>query len=553
MDMTKVKELWEKVKGFFKNMSMKVRIILCAVVTVILIAIIALAVWSSSRDTYTTLFTNLSSTEASAIMSYLQENNFADYRLEGDTIYVRAGQEDILMAQLVQAGYPKSGYMYETYFDKVGMTTTQSEANETKRIALEQRLEAVIRNFDGVRDAKVDISLGRNQTYVLDDNPVDTTAAVQVDMVPGYTLSQQQAQAIKNYVKHSVADLKIEEVFLTDTAGNPFAADAVADLNNSSQLKLSLEEYYANTIRASVIHLLEPIYGPNNVNVSASVVVDVNRRVLENTEYSQPEGSYDAGGLMGRETIMGIVSADGVEVVGGIPGTTTNSDVDIPTYMEDLLQAAGDGTYGQWYKDVTNKINESKEQVEVIAGTVTDIRVAVTINQNSPSAASTEAPVVAETVATAAGIGGEDPASRVAVLIAPFYEEPLEPVQPFLNINPDLVPYIIIGAAVLMILLVLLLVILRGNKKRKERKEQEAAALEEQLSALGSEEAAAAAAANGAAVDPETGAPLTGADIMEINTEKSMELRKTVRQFAQNNPEIAAQMIKAWLKGDDNG
>ena len=117
MDMTKVKELWEKVKGFFKNMSMKVRIILCAAVTVLLVAIIALAVWSSSRDTYTTLFTNLSSTEASAIMSYLQENNFTDYRLEGDTIFVRAGQEDILMAQLVQAGYPKNGALYETYFD----------------------------------------------------------------------------------------------------------------------------------------------------------------------------------------------------------------------------------------------------------------------------------------------------------------------------------------------------------------------------------------------------------------------------------------------------
>ena len=139
----------------------------------------------------------------------------------------------------------------------------------------------------------------------------------------------------------------------------------------------------------------------------------------------------------------------------------------------------------------------------------------------------------------------------MAVLIAPFYETPVEPVEPFLNINPDLVPYIIIGAAVLMILLVLLLVILRGRKKHKEQKELEQAAIEEQLSALGSEEAAAAA--NVVAVDPETGAPLTGADIMEINTEKSMELRKTVRQFAQNNPEIAAQMVKAWLKGDDNG
>jgi flagellar M-ring protein FliF len=40
---------------------------------------------------------------------------------------------------------------------------------------------------------------------------------------------------------------------------------------------------------------------------------------------------------------------------------------------------------------------------------------------------------------------------------------------------------------------------------------------------------------------------------MEVNTEKSMELRKAVRQFAQNNPEIAAQMVKTWLKGEDGG
>ena len=38
---------------------------------------------------------------------------------------------------------------------------------------------------------------------------------------------------------------------------------------------------------------------------------------------------------------------------------------------------------------------------------------------------------------------------------------------------------------------------------------------------------------------------------MEINTEKSMELRKSVRQFAQSNPEIAAQIVKMWLKGEN--
>ena len=37
-----------------------------------------------------------------------------------------------------------------------------------------------------------------------------------------------------------------------------------------------------------------------------------------------------------------------------------------------------------------------------------------------------------------------------------------------------------------------------------------------------------------------------------MQTEKSMELRKDVRQFAQDNPEIAAQMVKNWLREGDH-
>lgn len=49
-------------------------------------------------------------------------------------------------------------------------------------------------------------------------------------------------------------------------------------------------------------------------------------------------------------------------------------------------------------------------------------------------------------------------------------------------------------------------------------------------------------------------APLTpqeGADIMNLQTEKSMELRKDVRKFAEDNPEVAAQMVKSWLREGD--
>ena len=36
-----------------------------------------------------------------------------------------------------------------------------------------------------------------------------------------------------------------------------------------------------------------------------------------------------------------------------------------------------------------------------------------------------------------------------------------------------------------------------------------------------------------------------------VITEKSMELRKDIRQFANDNPEIAAQMVRGWLRGGE--
>ena len=44
----------------------------------------------------------------------------------------------------------------------------------------------------------------------------------------------------------------------------------------------------------------------------------------------------------------------------------------------------------------------------------------------------------------------------------------------------------------------------------------------------------------------------SSSDIMDLHAERSMELRKDVRQFAEDNPAIAAQMIKNWLRGGED-
>lgn len=141
------------------------------------------------------------------------------------------------------------------------------------------------------------------------------------------------------------------------------------------------------------------------------------------------------------------------------------------------------------------------------------------------------------------------------MLIAPFYEEPTE-IGPgsFLLITQDLLPYLLIAGAGLLILLILLILVLRGRRKRqREKEEAERAALEAQM-ALDEENELLpedSVIISGESVEPgET--PDTGANIEDINTEKSLELRKALRQFIQNNPEVAAQMVKLWLRGGDS-
>ena len=52
-----------------------------------------------------------------------------------------------------------------------------------------------------------------------------------------------------------------------------------------------------------------------------------------------------------------------------------------------------------------------------------------------------------------------------------------------------------------------------------------------------------------AAAAPEIPQPVQQqADIMEMQTERSMELRQDIRKFSEENPEIAAQMVRNWLR-----
>ncbi len=538
----------EKVKGFLNKgkqlwtgAKKRTKILAAAVLVVAAGAIVAVVV-ASQNQPYATLFTELSQTDMTAITSYLTENGVSDFRIvEDDTIMVPADQEVQLKAQLVSQGYVNSGYAYNysTYLDNVSALTTESERQQLALYELNDSTSAVIRSMEGVKDATVRFTPGEDNTYVLDSgNVVEASAYVKVTMKDGVPLSETMADGIRNLVSSAIQGLKVENVTIVDSYGNTYAPDdGLGDLEDSAALKLRLEEQVNNTLEKKIMSVLEPVYGAENVSVSVNSIVDVDKVYTDSTNYSTEDwaadGSTNGEGIIGQKIYDNRLEADENGTAGGTVGTDTNAD--IPTYPENEGEMEpGNGVVSS--SGQTNYlVDEENKQVQRVGGTIADVMVSVTINEAVSGGVDVDD--LYPHVARAAGITTADQMEKVHILIAPFNTGDNTPVDTDEDTATDdgllvdsWILYAALGGLVLFVLiLVLVLLLIRRHRRKK------AAALAAELEQSGE-------------MLQETAPTPEGADIMEMQTEKSMELRKDVRKFAEENPEIAAQMVRNWLK-----
>ena len=541
----KLKGYWEKAKALLQKVSKKVYIALA----VLLVAAVAFVVYLNARP-YEVLFADLSATEMTSILTYLEENGITKYQVEdSDTILVPREQEAALKAKLVQQGYGLSGFAYSSNA-ATGILSTESERKEAQLRDLEGKLSAVIRSFDGVKDAAVNINPGDDQNYVLDFSAtMEATAAVVLEMKDGATLKNEQAQAIRDLVAHSVKGLSIDYVSITDTYGNTYSAAAENVDADSSALKLRLEEEQENKIRTEVLQVLIPWYGKDNVKVAVNCTVDVSQVVEDSTEVYLPEwaddGSTNGRGIVGSRVYNYVVVRDGEETTGGVVGSTTNSD--IPEYVEDLPELDGSESELQLSGQTDYDNSRSEKHIVRTAGYLTDCSISVSIN--STTAGVVDVNAVRTHVARAAGITGsidettgqEYLGDKVSVIAQPFYDPNAENPVPGSPVEMWMV-YAAAGGLLLFIFLLVLILVLRKKKKKKIAEEEAQKQAEFDMAEF----------LKAAADSQMANANVAGADVMNIQSERSIELRHDIRKFAEDNPEIAAQMLRTWLRGDDD-
>ncbi len=552
----KAKAIWGKVWERLKKISKKIYI--AAAAALVVLAVILVIVLNNKP--YSTLVTGVSMDEMSSVLQLLDAWGVRDYKVEnGDTILVPESQQSQLQARVLMENVFQSGQA--KYFDNLSALSTNQERNAATLMDLEEKLRATIRSFDNVQDAVVNLTPGEDRGYVLDSgNVVNATAAVKVSMRDGKKLTTQQAAAIREFVSNSLQGLEISRVSITDDYGNTYSGGSLTADSDASALKMQLEEEQSNKIRTQIMQVLAPAFGEENVDVAVNCVVEVGN-VTENRvdvylpEYAQ-NGETNGRGIIGSLIYQWSYNRDGDETVGGVVGTESNSNIpnpDFSQYMENNPNLDGTESAADASGQIDYDNSRSEKHIVTTAGYLKDCSVAVSIN--STTAGNVDTAEWQEHVARAAGIYGEVDEEtgleildgRISVISYPFFrEEPPAPVPGIFDIEVAGIPmWVFIAAAggllLFIILLVVILVARRRRRKRLEAEEAEAQASE--VDAL-----LAAVGLGGQATDG------NGADVMEIQTEQSMQLRKDIRQFASENPEIAAQMVRNWLRGgDDDG
>lgn len=525
-----MKEKFGQFKEFVGRFSRKTIALVVGGAAVLIAAAIVIAVVLNNRP-YTELFSGLGQEEAQQIVQKLQEDGI-EYRFNGEsTIMVKEDVVDQTKATLVQEGYPKNGFTYDTFKDNAGMLTTDSDKNTYKLYELQDRIGATIRLFDGVEDAKVTIALGEESRYALNDEGQKSSATAVVTMNDGGSPTAEQAVAIQRLVSKSIPEMELEDVAVFDGNGNDISLDSDSNSLSGGSTSDEIAQILENAIANNVMKVLGPIYGYDNVRVSAKAKVNMEKLVRESTTYTTPDkiDAEDKSGIVSHEELYNEQSGTG-DGAGGVAGTETNADA--TEYNTDGTTDGGTAASESTVRDYL--VNQVIEQGQIDPGNLDDLTVAVAINGNGYG--SLRENQLRSLVGNAAGIASDVQEQKITIVSAPFDgidsgddAEEASSGRIFGNIPL----WAIIAAIALILVLIAVIVILVIRRRRRADEEEEEELIEE---VEGEEEEL-----------PEVFD--LNEELQEIQNDRGMQLKQSVREFAEQNAEISAQLLKNWLNG----
>ena len=522
-----LKTALESIKAFWQKFSTKTKIIFFSILGVVVVGAIVLTVVMNAPK-FVLLYPSLDNSEAKEVVAEIEERGLT-YKEDDGSIYVLESDEASLRMDLASMGHPYSTYNYDFFLDNVDAMTTDAERKIIENYQLTQKLETVIATIDTIERASVTINLGEDSGYVISNKEnAKSSAGVLLTLSSGKELSASQVSGIRNLIAKSVPNLDPDDVSIVDTAtGIELSASDSLEVDKST-LKLSLQSQYENNIENKIKTLLSKMLKPDNYEVVARCDIDVDEGIKEIITYTPSE---DNRGVINHEEHKYTAQGDDV-TGGGVPGTDSNTGVS--TYST-VIEPDGDTIYVDSADTYDYLVSQMKEQIQKQSAKILSLNVSVVVKDKTIDEAQRDE--IEKLVANAAGIEQDRVVVFNSAYIGEVDEEPTVPVDTNIFADRSFVILLCVIGAVLLIALILLFALIRSARKNKKAQELLLTAATENENFL---------------EDP----ALEDFKIADIEAvESPAEVLKTqIQNFTSDNPEIAAQLVRSWLKGgEDDG
>ena len=509
-----------------------------------IVAVIAIAVggyffatWVS-KPTYAPLFSNLASSDASAIVEQLDADG-VPYELTdgGNTILVPKDQVYSLRLQMSGQGLPadtsNGGY---SILDNQNVMTSEFMQQVGYRRAMEGELANTIKSIDGVTAATVHLAIPQKDVFT--DEQQKPTASVLVATGAGKEMTDDQVQAVVHLVSSSIEGLEPSAVTVVGADGRVLSSNGSSSGGVSSDARSRATSDYESRLNAAVQRMLDQALGSGNAVVQVSADLDFDNTETKSRKYSATPNMPPVAENTKTEKYSGGNGAP----VGGVLGP---DNVQVPVNSDGT--STGGGSYEQSEATRNNAVDVTDEVRRSAPGAVKKLSVAVMINSDAVQGAN-EAQLQ-QLISSAVGL---DPTrgDSIAVSAMAFDTSGAEAAQRQLeqaqaaDKNAALMSMIKTGATIFGVVLLILIALLgnrRRNKKLKkmlqaeiERFEAEQAELEgRQMAALSAGTGAAGALTAGAAADAESLA--------------RAERARDINALVERQPDEVAVLLRTWL------
>lgn len=338
-----MQDIFEKIfrnfKEFFNGLDATKKMGFIIVACLIAAAMTGIVVWAS-KTRYDVLYTDLNKEDARKIAIILEEKKIP-YQTsnDGKTLSIPEDLVGVWRLEIAKLGTSFSGTVGYEVFDKQSFGTTSFVQKVNKQRALEGELVKSIMYIQGVKRARVHITIPESSPFVSEKKA--PTASVVLELNNGVSLTPGEIKGVASLVSSSVEEMRAENVVILDDRGKKLSENIGDPMTATTANRMALEGQINQKYERQIEDILGKVVGDGKVVAKVTVDLDFTEAVSTETSYdnenaavlSEVKNSQNLAGS--RPSPQGMVGAranmPGEEPQPGVAETKNNVTKELTT------------------------------------------------------------------------------------------------------------------------------------------------------------------------------------------------------------------------------